>query len=359
MIDGHDDTIDIDEIAPDPEDSAREAGLRYVHDDEPGIARRRRGKGFTYRMPDGTNVSDAVRKRIDALAIPPAWRDVWIAPRANGHIQATGRDEAGRKQYVYHERWHEVRDAAKYHRMIAFGEALPAIRARVDADMRRADLSRDYILALVLSILDATGIRVGNDEYAKENGTFGLTTLRKRHVEVIGSHLHLEFVGKSGVEQTLDITNRRLARGIRMCEELPGYRLFTYLDEKGERHRIDSDDVNDYLHAIAGDGFTAKDFRTWRGTVLAAHRLSELTSDDSEADTKRVIVEVVKEVAAELGNTPAVCRKHYIHPEVLAAFTDGSTGGVLKGAGRAKASLKKWLSPEELGLLAFLKECEA
>ena len=344
-------------VTPLPEESAREAGLRHVSDDMPGITRRKRGKGFTYHDPDGAILNGNVRERIESLVIPPAWEDVWISPWKNGHIQATGRDEAGRKQYIYHEKWRQVRDEAKYYRMVAFGEALPDIRKQVDKDLRRRTLCREKVLALALYLLDATGIRVGNQEYAEENGSYGLTTLRKRHVEVNGSRLRIEFVGKSGVSHELEITDRRAARAIRLCEELPGYELFRYVDEDGERRKIDSEDVNDYLQEIAGRGFTAKDFRTWVGTVTAASKLSGIEEGMEELEIKKRLVEVVKEVAEELGNTPAVCRKHYIHPEVIRSFTDGNLGDRLTPPSGRKQAMKEWMSEDELALLDFLKSC--
>lgn len=350
-----DDTLEA--IAPPPELSAREAGLRYVCDDHPGFTRRRRGKGFSYHDTEGKLLKGKERERIALLVIPPAWTDVWISPWKNGHIQATGRDEAGRKQYIYHEKWRRIRDETKYNRMIAFGEALPGIREQVDRDMRLRRLCREKVLALVVHLLDATGIRVGNDEYAEEYGSFGLTTLRKRHVEVNGSRLKLEFTGKKGVKQVLEITNARAARAVRKCEELPGYELFQYIDESGERNRVDSDDVNDYLHGIAGDGFTAKDFRTWVGTVLAIRELARMEKSDDEKIIRQSLTEMVRTVAKELGNTPAVCRKHYIHPEVIRAFSEGefiSLSNIPANTGR---NLRRWLSDEELGLLAFLKRC--
>ena len=340
------------------EEAARSAGLRYVSDDVPGFTRRRRGKGFSYHDRDGELLNGSVRERIKSLVIPPAWEDVWISPWKNGHIQATGRDEAGRKQYIYHEKWREVRDQAKYYRMIAFGQALPAIRKQVDKDLRRRSLCREKVLALVVYLLDATGIRIGNDEYAEEHGSYGLTTLRKRHVEINGNRLRLEFTGKSGVDQELEITDGRAVRAIRKCEELPGYELFRYVNQNGERRKVDSEDVNAYLREIAGEGFTAKDFRTWVGTVVAAGKLSMIDGEMDEKEVQRTITRVVKEVAEELGNTPAVCRKHYIHPEVIRSFSERGLAEGINVSDTSKRDLREWLSKEELGLLLFLKRCE-
>jgi DNA topoisomerase-1 len=298
--------------------------LRYVEDDEPGIARRRRGSGFEYRDPDGRRVSAADRKRIEALVIPPAWLEVWICRSADGHLQATGRDQRGRKQYRYHDHWREIRDQTKYHRVLAFGSALPEIRRRVSQDMARRKLSKDRVVATVVHLLDLTNIRVGNDEYARENNSFGLTTLKDRHVSVSGSTLRFRFRGKGGKDFDIACDDRRAARTVRRLEELPGQRLFQYLDDDGELGEVDSDDVNAYLHDVAGDGYSAKDFRTWTGTVLAACALERLGPFDSAAGAKQQAVAAVRSVAGELGNTPAVCRRCYIHPEVFEAHRDGS-----------------------------------
>jgi len=299
---------------------AREAGLRYVDDRRPGITRRRRGKHFAYYAPDGAPIRDAREvERIKALAIPPAYTSVWISPIANGHMQATGRDARGRKQYRYHRRWREVRDEAKYERVVAFGRALPGIRAAVAADLTAAGLSRRKVLAALVAILDATGVRVGNEEYAQANGSFGLTTLRSRHVQLNGSQVRLRFRGKTGREHRIHLNDRRLARIIKRCRDLPGEELFTYLDDDGTVNAVTSDDVNAYIREIAEDDFTAKDFRTWIGTVECVGALATPASDVSEAKAR--IAEALASVAARLGNTPAVCRKAYIHPAVLETYT--------------------------------------
>ena len=278
--------------------SARAARLRYVSDREPGISRRRRGRGFQYIRPDGRALSKRDLARVQRLAVPPAWTDVWICTWANGHIQATGRDSRGRKQYRYHERWNELRDATKYERMLAFGRALPRIRRRIDKDMAQRRLSKDKVVATVVRLLDTTNIRVGNDEYARENRSFGLTTMHDRHVEVNGSRLRFRFRGKGGAAHDVEVTDARVARTIRRCEELSGQHLFQYLDDHDEPADIQSDDVNEYLQRVAGDDFTAKDFRTWSGTVLAAWALDDLGEYESESQAKRQLVNAVEAVAA-------------------------------------------------------------
>jgi DNA topoisomerase I len=333
-----------------PESSAREAGLRYVSDREPGFARRRRGKGFQYVDADGCALSSEQVERIEALAIPPAWTDVWICPSANGHLQATGRDARGRKQYRYHPRWTEVRDETKYPRVLAFARALPRIRHRVEKDMSRKALSRERVIATVVHLLDTTNIRVGNDEYARDNRSFGLTTMRERHVDVDGSHITFRFRGKSGKLHDVELTDPRAARVVKRCEELPGQELFQYVDCEGEVIDIDSDDVNGYIQDVSGGDFTAKDFRTWSGTVLAAWALQELGEFDSKAQAKRQVVAAVKSVSEELGNTPAVCRRCYVHPEVLDAHLDGTLRGML-----GKQAAHTGLTPHEAAVLALLE----
>jgi len=293
--------------------------------------------------------------RIRSLAVPPAWRNVWICPDPEGHVQATGRDARNRKQYRYHPRWREVRDGNKYGRMIAFGRALPLIRKRIEQDLARPGLSREKILATVVRLLEVTLIRVGNEEYAKHNESFGLATMRDRHVRVNGSSLRFQFRGKSGILHAVDLEDRRLARIVRQSRDLPGFELFQYLDENGERRSIDAADVNAYLKSIAGDEFTAKDFRTWAGTVLAARALHEVAAFDSQAQAKRNVLRAVEAVAKRLGNTRAVCRKCYIHPEVVNAYLDGTLAATLnRKAGRELRSRLRDLSPEEAAVLALL-----
>jgi len=338
-----------------PERSARAAGLRYVTDEQAGITRRRRGRGFQYLAPDGRTIADrAERARIDSLAIPPAWTDVWICASPKGHIQATGRDARGRKQYRYHPRWREVRDETKYHRLAAFARALPRIRRRVDRDLRRRALSRERVVATVVRLLDETTIRVGNDEYARENRSFGLTTLRDRHVDVRGDRIRFRFRGKSGRVHEVEVEDPRVARVVRRCEELPGQDLFQYVNEDGEPVDVTSDDVNDYIRAAAGDEFTAKDFRTWTGTVLAAWTLDELGG--TEGAPKKQLVSAIESVAQELGNTPAVCRACYVHPDVIDAHLDGTlTAGLGRRARQALTQERHRLSPQEAAVLAFLE----
>ena len=344
-------------LSPDPAESARAASLRYVTDDTPGISRRKRGTGFEYIDPSGKVIRDPEElQRFKSLAIPPAWREIWICPARNGHLQATGRDAKGRKQHRYHPRWREVRDENKYGRILAFAKALPLIRKRVDSDLRLEGLPRDKILATVVRLLETSHIRVGNEEYARQNKSFGLATMRNRHVSVSGSTIRFEFRGKSGVEHTLDINDRRLAKIIKRCQDLPGYELFQYIGDDGERHTIDSSDVNEYIRQIAGEEFSTKDFRTWAGTVLAARELHEFETAASDSQSKRNIVQAIESVAKKLGNTKAVCRKCYIHPAVIESYTDGSLLSALRR--RLKKQLNNsrlGLEPEEAAVLRLLR----
>ncbi|RAI54131.1 DNA topoisomerase IB [Roseicella frigidaeris] len=336
--------------------AARAAALRYVSDETPGIGRRRHGARFRYTQPGGGRLADrAALRRIKALAIPPAWTEVWICPFENGHIQATGRDERGRKQYRYHPRWRETRDAAKFGRMADFARLLPRIRERVAADLRRTGLPREKVLATVVRLLETTLIRVGNDDYARQNGSYGLTTLRTRHVAVEGSSLRFLFKGKSGKTWRLQLQDRRLARILRECQELPGQELFQYLDADGQRCGIDSGDVNDYLRDIAGAEVTAKDFRTWAGTVLAALALHEFERVDSAAAAKRNVKQAIEQVAARLGNTPTICRKCYVHPGLLDLYMDGELALRLKQEAEEKLREEAaGLRPEETAVLGLL-----
>jgi DNA topoisomerase-1 len=317
----------------DPLESAKAAGLRYVTDDEPGIRRQKRGKGFTFLDPQGKAVKDEkTLERIRKLAIPPAWTDVWICPRPNGHLQATGRDARGRKQYRYHANWREVRDETKFGRMIAFGESLPKIRERIDRDMSQRGLGREKVLATVVKLLETTLIRVGNKEYVKQNNSFGLTTLRDQHVDVEGATLRFEFRGKSGKEHSVEVQDRRLARIVKQCRDVPGQKLFQYLDENGERQSVSSEDVNAYLRETTGEDFSAKDFRTWGGTVLALSALLEVGACESEREANKAVVEAIKHVSGQLGNRPAICRKYYVHPVVIQSFLEGSLRDTLEDA---------------------------
>ncbi len=314
------------EIITDPAKSAKAAGLRYVSDGKPGLTRLKRGKTFRYATADGDAVRDAeTLGRIKSLVIPPAWADVWISPWPNGHLQATGRDVKGRKQSRYHPRWREVRDQTKYERMSQFADALPTIRERVQHDLGLAGLPKKKVLATIVSLMEATLIRVGNEEYARENKSYGLTTMRNRHVEVHGSKITFTFQGKSRVHHTINLQDRRLAKIILRCEEIPGQELFHFLDHEGNPHSIDSSDVNEYLQEISGEHFTAKDFRTWAGSVLAAVTLKELGPFETVTEGKRKVVEAIKSVAERLGNTPSVCRKCYVHPAVLEAYLGGTS----------------------------------
>jgi DNA topoisomerase-1 len=338
-------------------EAAKEAGLRYTIDDRPGIRRRRRGRSFQYLDRDGRTITDPEeRARINALAIPPAWTDVWICPSPNGHLQATGRDARGRKQYRYHPRWRQMRDEVKYGRMIAFGEALPRIRRQVDRDIARRSLSKPRVVATVVRLLDETSIRVGNDEYARENKSFGLTTMQKRHVDVEGSRIMFRFRGKGGKLSDVDVTDPRVARVVRRCEGLPGQHLFQYVDDDGDVEDVDSDDVNEYLREVTGENFTAKDFRTWSGTVLAAWALEELGEAGSPTQAKRQVVRAVESVAKELGNTPAVSRSSYVHPQVIEAHLEGNlTRELGEKATRRVAEGMDELTPQEAAVLALLR----
>jgi len=351
-------TSDQSSVAADPVESAKIAGLRYVNDLGPGIRRKRAGKHFSYLGLDGRPIREAEEvKRIRSLAIPPAWTDVWISPLTRGHIQATGRDARGRKQYRYHPRWREVRDQTKYHRMMAFGAALPGIRQRVDHDLSLRGLPRDKVLASVVRLLEATLIRVGNEEYARENKSYGLTTMRNRHVDIEGATLVFHFRGKSGVNHEVDVRDRRVARIVQRCQELPGHHLFQYLDEDGNRQEIDSDDANAYLQSITGEEFTAKDFRTWSGTVLAAEALQAFEAFDSETQAKKNIVQAIESVAKKLGNTAAVCRQCYIHPEVITAYLSGQTVHTVRGLLEQEiAESLADLRPEEAAVMALLQQ---
>jgi len=339
--------------------AATRAGLNYVTDGVAGIRRRRAGRGWIYFAPDGTRVADdAVLKRIGALVIPPAWTDVWICPDPNGHIQATARDARGRKQYRYHPLYRDARDQSKFRRVLEFSEILPEIRERIERDLRARDLTRRQILATVVRLLDKTLIRVGNDEYARENRSFGLTTLRRRHVQIDGSRLRFSFRGKSGVQHDVAITDRRLARVVQQCQDLPGQELFQYLDSRGRRQSVSSDDVNEYLRYISGRDITAKDFRTWAGTMLAAKELWSMGAASSERQTRRNIVQAIDVVAERLGNTRAVCRKYYIHPALLEAYAKGRVVP-LTAAGPGKATRQRGVAAlrrDEVAVLQFLQD---
>jgi DNA topoisomerase I len=337
-------------------ESAKRAGLTYVTEGRPGIIRRRVGRGFVYLDAEGRRIRDRqTRARIRALAIPPAWREVWICASPHGHIQAIGRDARGRKQYRYHARWRETRDEAKYERMLAFARALPRIRARVRADLARPGLPRAKVLATVVRLLETTLIRIGNEEYARANGSFGLTTLRARHVAVRGTSVRFHFRGKGGKEHVVDVRDPRLARIVRRCQELPGQELFQYVDADGKRQSVDSADVNDYLREIAGEEFTAKDFRTWAGTVLAALALAAMPGFASAREARRSVTRAIESVAARLGNTPAISRRCYVHPAVIDAYLHGATLTGVAHDARADTSPRVTLTRTEAALLRLLR----
>ncbi|HEU4345238.1 MAG TPA: DNA topoisomerase IB, partial [Candidatus Binatia bacterium] len=347
-------------LAPvtDPVQSANASGLRYVTDRVHGIRRRRIGRSFRYHDAKGRPLRHAAQlDRIKSLAIPPAWTDVWISPFRDSHLQATGRDARGRKQYRYHFHWRRVRDETKYDRMMMVGRTLPVLRARVAKDLARPGLPRVKVIATVVKLLEATLIRVGNEEYARENNSFGLTTMRDQHVKVRGSKIRFRFRGKSGIGHELDLDNPRLARIVRRCQDLPGQELFQYFDEEGKRRCVDSRDVNNYLREVTAVDLTAKDFRTWAGTVLAARALREFEHFDSKAQAKRNVIKAIENVAKRLGNTRAVCQRCYIHPAVVSSYIDGSLLQILaQRAEREMAESLSALKPEEAAVMAILEQ---
>ena len=337
-----------------PEDSARQAGLTYVSHFTPGICRRRRGKGFEYFGPDGTKIeNDATLRRIRSLVIPPAWKKVWICPDPNGHLQATGRDARGRKQYRYHPQWVETRDCNKFHRIVAFGMLLPSIRKRVDEDLAKRTLCLERVLATIVRLLEITLIRIGNEEYARENDSYGLTTLRNKHVKVSGSTIRFRFKGKSGKFHDVGVQDLTLSRIVRRCLDTPGYELFRYIRDDGSSVPISSSDVNDYLREITKQEITARDFRTWAATVLMMMALQESTN--GHKPTKKILNSALKVVASALGNTPSVCRKSYIHPAVLDGYLESKLFNS-KGSTNGNGKSQYGLAPEEAFVLEFLKK---
>ena len=341
----------------DPSEVAQSAGLVYVRDEDPGIRRERAGDGFRYLRPNGKPVEDeGALERIRKLAIPPAWTEVWICPKANGHLQATGRDARGRKQYRYHPQFREVSEATKYEHMLEFARALPGIRARVAEHMALRGLPREKVLATVVHLLETTLIRVGNDDYAKRNDSYGLTTLRNPHVKVDGSQLRFRFKGKSGKTWQLQLKDRRVAKIVKACQDLPGQELFQYVDEAGDLKDVTSADVNAYLREITGEDITAKDFRTWAGTVMAAMALQEFRAFDTQAAAKKNVRAAIERVAARLGNTPTICRKCYVHPEILQSYAEGAL--LLEIRREVEEQLREDLAslkPEEAAVLALLE----
>ncbi len=341
----------------DPQEAAESVGLAYVSDDKPGITRTKVGDGFVYTMPNGSEIKDEkVLDRVRKLAVPPAYVEVWICPRANGHIQATGRDAKGRKQYRYHPKFREVRDSTKYEHMLEFARGLPSIRETVAKHMRLHGMPRDKVLATVVYLLENTLIRVGNDDYVKQNHSYGLTTLQDRHVKIAGSELKFQFKGKSGKTWNLQIKDRRIAKIVKECQDIPGQELFQYVDHDGVRHDVTSADVNAYLKEITGRDVTAKDFRTWAGTVLAAMALAEFEAFDSDARAKKNVRAAIEHVSSRLGNTPTICRKCYVHPEVLHSYMQGEM--MLEIRDRVETELRDHLAelkPEEAAVLTLLE----
>jgi len=340
----------------DPVVSARVVGLRHVSDESPGITRVRSGRTFRYRDAEGKFVRDPeTLRRIKSLVIPPAWTEVWICSNPNGHLQATGRDDRKRKQFRYHPRWREIRDETKYARMIAFARALPGVRRRVRKDMALGGMPRNKVLATVVRLLGISLIRVGNDEYARENDSFGLTTMRNKHVDVHGATLRFHFRGKAGKWHDVDIHDRHIARIVERCQDLPGQELFQFVEDDGTRRDVRSEDVNDYLREISGNDFTAKDFRTWAGTVLAAMALREFEKFDSKAQAKKNIVAAIESVAKKLGNTPAVCRKCYIHPHVIDSYLEGTLVETLSQRADKVSKSMRGLPADEAAVLRLLR----
>lgn len=325
--------------ALEPEAAAEAAGLRYVTDRDPGFTRRRFGSGFAYLDPDGKRIRRGPHlERIESLRIPPAWKQVWICIRSDGHLQCTGRDDRGRKQYIYHERWIEIRNQTKFEKLLLFAEKLPSIRKRIEKDLGAPGLARERVLATIVAIMDKTMIRIGNEEYARANESFGLTTLRDQHVAIRGSRMKFRFKGKHGVQHEIELEDPRLARVVRRCQDLPGQELFLYEDDEGAFVPVGSEDVNSYLREISGEDITAKDFRTWGGSVLAARFLCAVTDCGSARKRKSAVLEALRETARGLGNTVAVCRKYYVHPVVLASF---EAGLLAKEMSRLTKALKK------------------
>lgn len=343
----------------DPKHAARSAGLRYVSDEWPGIRRKRSGKGFTYTSFDGSRIAERnVLRRVKTLAIPPAWEHVWICPFPDGHIQATGRDAKGRKQYRYHPRFREVRESTKYEHLVAFAEALPGLRKQVREHMSLHGLCRDKVLATVVHLLDTTFMRVGNEDYVKQNSSYGITTLTNRHAVIRGAEVRFRFTGKSGRQWSLTIKDRRVAKIVKACQELPGQKLVEYLDDDGHPQVVTSTDVNGYLKEITGNDTTTKDFRTWAGTVLAATALSAMQRFESTAGAKRNVKAAIERVAARLGNTPTICRKCYVHPHVFDAYLDGSLALRISHLNHSDSELREIpaeLNPEEAAVLLMLQ----
>jgi DNA topoisomerase-1 len=348
--------LDVHQLYADPVQSASAAGLRYFPDTKKGISRRQEKDGLVYIGPDGEEITDEKQlARIRTLVIPPAWTNVWICPSPNGHIQVTGRDQKGRKQYIYHPRWRNARSLTKFSRMIAFGEKLPLIREQIHQDLTQKELNKTKITAIVVNLLDNALIRIGNKYYAKSNKSYGLTTLRDKHVQINGSNIRFSFVGKKGVEHEIDIKDRKLASLVKKCKDIPGYDLFQYYDEAGNRCPLDSGDVNEYIQQISQADFTAKDFRTWGGTTLMVQCLEQLIDQEPELKKEKTVKEAYKQVAKSLGNTPAVCSKYYVHPQVVDLFQEDKLFDYLK-THDATAQEDPFFSPTEKLVLNMLRQ---
>lgn len=344
-------------INSDPVESAQVVGLKYVTDQQPGIKREQRRNKFVYIGVDGKTIQDQDEiRRIESLAIPPAYKDVWICPLANGHLQATGRDAKGRKQYRYHPLWRTVRDQTKFTRLIVFSKSLPTIREQIEQDLALRGLPKRKVLAAVVKLMELTRIRVGNEEYARTNQSYGLTTLQDEHVDIQGATIRFCFRGKSGVEHEIELNDRRLSKIVKRCQDIPGQDLFQYIDEENQYQTISSSDVNEYLKEISNQDFTAKDFRTWAGTVLAVTHLAEMELCNSETAAKKNITQAIKAVAAYLGNRPATCRKYYVHPAVLEAYLDQSFHNVMEEHAEKPMQNAYALRPEELAVVALLEQ---
>ena len=350
------DSQTIETLELEPEESARVAGLHYVKANSLQIARKKVGRGFSYLDASGDRISDEKElERLKSLTVPPALTDVWLCHLANGHLQATGRDAKRRKQYFYHPLWRKMRSQHKFNRMLLFGASLPQIRKTTEKHLRKHGLPKEKVLAAVVQLLETTLIRVGNDRYAKKNCSFGLTTLRDRHVEIKGSKVQFEFTGKSGVEHQIELQDRRLANIIKQCQEIPGYEIFKYYDDSGDRHFIDSGDVNEYLQQIAQQDFTAKDFRTWAGTLLAAIELADLGKFDSQKQADKNVTQAIKNVARQLGNRPATCRKYYIHPAIVDAYKNEFLVDLMSEANNRNSAIEG-LNSEEVAVMEIIKK---
>lgn len=344
-------------IITDFEEAAESIGLCYVNDEEPGFRRRRAGQGFIYLDYNDNKVDDPkLLERLESLVIPPAWENVWISRKRNGHIQVTGKDAKGRKQYIYHPQWNEARNNNKFTTMIKFGESLPLIRERVDQDLQIKSFTKEKVTAVIVKLLEHTLIRIGNTEYVKQNGSFGLTTLRDKHIEVTGSTIRFRFKGKSGKLWEVDVNNKRLARLVKMCQELPGQHLFQYIDEDGNYQSVSSNDVNNYLKSIVDFDFTAKDFRTWGGTIITAVELYYSGPCETGKECKKKITTAIKNVSIALNNTVAVCRKYYVHPEIINSYINGTLFKEMEKVEKIYVPQPYGLEKEEIVVMNILRE---